>query len=62
MFQAFVMGTPSWVSRHAAPGLETWTTMNGPSHMGESLCGPSLENTHLRMRSPTSSILEWTLR
>ena len=61
MFQAFWMGTPSWVSRRAAPGLETWTTLNGPSHMGESLCSPSLERTCLRTRSPTSSVLERTL-
>ena len=37
MFQAFWMGIPSCVSRHAAPGLETWTTLNVPSHMGESV-------------------------
>ena len=53
MFQAFWMGTPSRVSRRAAPGLETWTTLNGPSHMGESFCSPSLESTRLRTRSPT---------
>ena len=62
MFQAFWMGTPSCFSRRAAPGLETWTTLNGPSHMGESLCSPSLERTRLRTRSPTSSVLERTLR
>ena len=62
MFQAFWMGTPSCVSRRAAPGLETWTTLNGPSHMGESLCSPSLERTRLRTRSPASSILEQMLR
>ena len=48
MFQAFWMGTPSCVSRRAAPGLETWATLNGPSHMGESLCSPSLESTRRR--------------
>ena len=53
MFQALGMGTPSWVSRRAAPGLETWATLNGPSHMVESLCNPSLERTRLRTRSPT---------
>ena len=62
MFHAFGMGTPSWVSKRAAPGLETWTTLNGPSHMGESLCNPSLERTLLRMRSPASSVLERMLR
>ena len=62
MFQAFWMGTPSCVSRRAALGLETWTTLNGPSHIGESLCSPSLERTRLRMRSPASSVLERTLR
>ena len=62
MFQAFWMGTPSRVSKRAAPGLETWATLNGPSHMGESLCSPSLESTHLRTRPPTSSVLERTLR
>ena len=62
MFQAFWMGTPSCVSRHAAPGLETWTTLNGPSHIGESLCRPSLESTRLRTRSPTSRVLERMLR
>ena len=35
MFQAFWMGISSCISRRAAPGLETWTTLNGPSHMGE---------------------------
>ena len=50
------------VSRRAAPGLYTWTTLNGPSHMGESFCSPSLDRTRLRTRSPTSSVLEWTLR
>ena len=58
MFQAFWMGTPSCVSRRAAPGLETGTTLNGPSHMGQSLCNPSLERTRLRTRSPASSVLE----
>ena len=58
MFQAFWMGIQSCVSRRAAPGLETWTTLNGPSHMGEILCNPSLERTRLRMRSPASSVLE----
>ena len=53
MFQAFWMGIPSCISRHAAPGLETWATRNGPSHMGESLCSPSEhppqdEVTHLK--------------
>ena len=62
MFQAFWMGIPSCVSRRAAPGLETWTTLNGPSYMGESLCSPSLERTRLRTRSPTSSVLERMLR
>ena len=62
MFQAFWMGIPCCVSRRAAPGLETWMTLNGPSHMGESLCNLSLERTRLRTRSPTSSVLERTLR
>ena len=62
MFQAFWMGGPSYVSRRTAPGLETWAILNGPSHMGESLCSPSLESTHRRTRSPTSSVLERTLR
>ena len=62
MFQAFWMGTPSYISRRAVPGLEIWMTLNGPSHMGESLCSPSLESTRLRTRSPTSSVLERTLR
>ena len=62
MFQAFWMGIPSCVSRRTAPGLETLTTLNGPSHMGESLCNPSLERTRLRTRSPTSSVLERMLR
>ena len=52
MFQAFWIGIPSCVSRRVAPGLETWTTLNGPSHMGESLC------CCLRTRSPASSVLE----
>ena len=47
MFQAFWMGISSCVSRRAAPGLETRVTLNGPSHMGESLCSPSLESTRL---------------
>ena len=62
MFQAFWMGTLSCVSRRAVPGLETWAIINGPSHMGESLCNPSLESTRLRTRSPTFNILERTLR
>ena len=62
MFEAFWMGTPSRVSRRAAPGLETRAILNGPSHMGESLCSPSLESTRLRTRSPTSNVLERTLR
>ena len=57
MFQAFWMGTQSCVSRRAAPGLELWATLNGPSHMGESLCSPSLESTRLRTTSPTLSVL-----
>ena len=61
MFQAFEMGTPSCVSRRATPGLETRAILNGPSHMGESLCSPSLESTRLRTRSPTSNVLERTL-
>ena len=62
MFEAFWMGIPSCLSRRVAPGLETRAILNGPSYMGESLCNPSLENTRLRMRLPTSSILEQTLR
>ena len=62
MFQAFWMGTPSCVSRRTALGLEMWATLNGPSHMGESLCSPYLESTRLRTRSPTSSVLERTLQ
>ena len=58
MFQAFWIGVPSCVSKRTAPGLEMWTTLNGPSHMGESLCNPSLERTRLRTRSPASSVLE----
>jgi hypothetical protein len=62
MFQVFWIGTPSNVSRRTAPGLETWVIRNGPSHMGESLWSPSLESTRLRTKSPTSSVLERTLR
>ena len=62
MFQAFWIGVPSYISRHAGPSLETWTTLNGPSHMGESLCNPYLERTRLRTRSPVSSVLERMLR
>ena len=62
MFQAFWMGIPSCVSRRVAAGLETQAILNGPSHMGEILCNPSLESTRLRMRSPTTSVLERTLR
>ena len=62
MFQAFWMGTLSCVSRCAAPDLETWAIINEASHMGESLCSPSLESTRLRMRSPTSNVLERMLR
>ena len=62
MFQAFWMGIASCVSRRTAPGLEMWTTLNGPSHMGESLCSPSLESTYLSMRSPTLNILGRMLR
>ena len=62
MLQAFWMGIPSYVSRRAAPGLETRAILNRPSHMSESLCSPSLESTRLRTRLPTSSILERTLR
>ena len=47
MFQAFWIGIPSCVSRRAAPGLEMPTILNEPSHMGESLCSPSLESTRL---------------
>ena len=60
MFQAFWMGIPSYVSRRAPPVLETRAILNGPSHMGESLCNPSL--ARLRTRSPTSSILERRLQ
>ena len=52
MFQAFWMGILSCVSRHAMPDLETWATQNGPSHMGDSLCNPSLESTRLRQDHP----------
>ena len=62
MFQAFWMGIPSYVSKRTVLGLGTRAILNGPSHMGESLCSPSLESTRLRTRSPTSSILERTLR
>ena len=62
MFQAFWMGTPSCIYRRAAPGLETRSILNGPSHMGESLCNPSLERTRLRTRSHASSVLERMLR
>ena len=58
MFQAFWMGIPSYVSRRAALGLETRAILKGPSHMGESLCIPSLESARLRMKSPTSNVLE----
>ena len=57
MLHVFWMGILSCVSRCAAPGLETRAILNGPSHMGESLCSPSLESTHLSMRSPTSRVL-----
>ena len=33
MFQAFWIGIPSCVSRRATPGLETWTALDGPSHI-----------------------------
>ena len=62
MFQAFWMGIPSCISRHTAPGLEMWAILNGPSHMGESLCSPSLESTRLSTRSPTSRVLGRMLR
>ena len=62
MFQAFWMGTPTSVSRRTVPGLETWETLNGPTHMGESLCSPSLESTRLSTRLATLSILERTLQ
>ena len=62
MFQAFWMGIPSCVSKRAAPGLETREILNGPSHMGESLCNPSLESTRLRTRLPTSNVLERMLQ
>ena len=51
MFQAFWSGIPSYVSRRAAPSLETRAILNGHSHMGESLCSPSVESTRLRTRS-----------
>ena len=54
MFQAFWMGIPPCVSRRTAPGLEMWTTLNGPSHMGESLYSPSLESTYLE--SPGANV------
>ena len=62
MFQAFWMGIPSCISRRTAPGLETWEILNGPSHMGESLCSPSLESTRLRTMSTTSRVLGQILR
>ena len=62
MFQAFWIGVPSCVSMRTALGLEMWMTLNGPSHMGESLCNPSLERTRLRTRSPASRVLERMLR
>ena len=62
MFQAFWMGTPSCVSRSAVPGLETRAILDGPSHMGESLCSTFLESTLLRTRLPTSNVLGRTLR
>ena len=49
MFQVFWMGIPSYVSGRATPGRETWAILNGPCHMGESFCSPSIESTHLRM-------------
>ena len=58
MFQALWMGTLSCVSKRAAPGLETRAILNGPSHMGERFCSPSLESTRLMTRSPTSNVLE----
>ena len=42
MFQTFWIGILSCVSRRVAPGLEMRAILNGPSHMGESLCSPSL--------------------
>ena len=62
MLQVFWIGVPSCISRRMAPGLEMWTTLNGPSCMGESLCNPYLERTCLRTRSPVSSVLERMLR
>ena len=62
MFQTFWMGILSCVSKRTAPGLETCAILNGPSHMGESLCNPSLESTRRRTRSPTLTVLERTLR
>ena len=56
------MGTLSCVSKRTALVLETRAILNGPSHMGESLCNPSLESTCLRMRLPTSNVLERTLQ
>ena len=62
MFQAFWIGILSCVSRRVAPGLELRATLNETSHMDESLCSPSLESTHRRTRSPTSSVLERMLQ
>ena len=45
MFQVFWAGILYYVSRRVAPGLEVRATLNGPSHMGDSLCSPSLEST-----------------
>mgnify|MGYP005849731505 CR=1 FL=1 len=60
MFQAFLMGIPSCVSRRAAPGLETRAILNGPSHMGESLCSFPGEHSP-QDEVATSNVLEQTL-
>ena len=54
-------GDPVLCLQEREPGVETRAILNGPSHMGESLWSPSLENIHLRRRSPTSSIRGQTL-
>ena len=46
-------------ARGARPG--DMDDLERASHMGESLCNPSLESTRLRARSSTSSVLERTL-
>ena len=61
MFHGLGTGVPYSFSRRAAPGRAMCVTLNGPSHIGESLCKPSLERIILRTRSPASSVRDLML-